>query len=76
MAIQMSTEQFREVFRTYGQPTGNTKNFTHCTARYDGSRSATTVEEFVTTAFIYKQVQGITNENALLVGEANQWWNG
>jgi hypothetical protein len=60
----------------------NTKNFTHCTARYDGSRSATTVEELVTSASIYKQVEGIKDENALpglpllFVGEGNQWWNG
>jgi hypothetical protein len=83
MAIQMSTEQFRELLRTYqGELTVNMKIFSHCTARYDGSRSATTVEEFVTTLSIYKQVEGITDENALtglpllLVGEANQWWNG
>jgi hypothetical protein len=82
MAIQMFTEQFRELLRTYqGEPTVNTKNVTHCTARYDGLRSATTIEEFVTTVSIYKQVEGITDENALtglpllLVGEANQWWN-
>jgi hypothetical protein len=78
MAIQMSTEQFRELLRTYqGELTVNMKIFSHCTARYDGSRSATTVEEFVTTVSIYKQVEGITDENALTgLPLLLEWWNG
>jgi hypothetical protein len=81
-AVQMTAEQFQELLQLQRNPVVNNKNFTHCTARFNGTRCAATVEEFIRTASIYKQVEGITDANALLglplllVGEANQWWNG
>jgi hypothetical protein len=83
MTVQMTAEQFQEFLRMARNPApANNKNFIHCTARFDGTRSAAKVEEFVTMATIYKNVENVTDENAitglplLLIGEASQWWNG
>ena len=82
MAIQLTQEQFQEFLRAHQPAAANGKNFTHCTARFGGTRSAPKVEEFITTASIYKDLDGVSDENALrglpllLTDEASQWWNG
>jgi hypothetical protein len=84
MAVQMSEEQFQQLMiRVGGQSQARIpRHFTQCSARFNGTRSAAAVEEFVTAATIYKKVEGISDEDALeglpllLTGEANPWWNG
>jgi hypothetical protein len=66
MAVQMTAEQFQEFLRMARNPApANNKNFVHCTARFDGTRSAAKVEEFVTMATIYKNVENLTDGNAI-----------
>jgi hypothetical protein len=80
----MSEEQFQQLMiRVGGQSQARIpRHFTQCSARFNGTRSAAAVEEFVTAATIYKKVEGISDEDALeglpllLTGEANPWWNG
>jgi hypothetical protein len=84
MAVQMSEEQFQQLMiRVGGQSQARIpRHFTQFSARFNGTRSASAVEEFVTAATIYKKVEGISDEDALeglpllLTGEANPWWNG
>ena len=60
----------------------NTRHLTQCAARFDGTRSHAAVEEFITAANIFKDMEGISDQAAiaglplLLTAEANQWWNG
>lgn len=58
------------------------KHFTHCTARYNGTRNPDTVKNFIDSIDFFKQSEDITDDNAiqglrlLLEGPANTWWNG
>ncbi|KAJ3648427.1 hypothetical protein Zmor_020232 [Zophobas morio] len=92
MTIQMSAEQFNELINGIRDvarpreadlhPSSGTRHFSHCPARFDGSRNASSVEEFITTASLYKRLEKISDEDALetlpilLREEALTWWNG
>lgn len=87
MAIQLTEEQFTQLMARVGTTNGNNggahqRHFTQCTARFAGVRSSAAVEEFITAITIFKNVEKIPDEDAimglplLLTGEANQWWNG
>ncbi|KAJ3665664.1 hypothetical protein Zmor_001151 [Zophobas morio] len=85
-AIQMTPEQFQQFLdrvQVVPQPqVVRNHHFTHCQARFDGKRAHAAVTEFITAATLYKDMENITDEDAiaalplLLTGEANQWWNG
>ncbi|XP_076632057.1 activity-regulated cytoskeleton associated protein 1 [Colletes latitarsis] len=57
-------------------------SFARCTARYDGTCCRQRLEEFVATAPIFRDIENITDGNAvkglplLLEGEAAIWWQG
>ncbi|KAJ8945545.1 hypothetical protein NQ318_020391 [Aromia moschata] len=90
MALQMSNEQFQELLRaistakeqlpTAAMTTGG--SFSKCTARFNGKRCPTTVDTFVTTVNIYKDVERISDEDALkglpllFTDSASIWWQG
>ncbi|KAJ3648391.1 hypothetical protein Zmor_020198 [Zophobas morio] len=92
MTIQMSAEQFNELINGIRDvarpreadlhPSSGTRHFSHCPARFNGSRNASSVEEFITTASLYKRLEKISDEDALetlpilLREEALTWWNG
>ncbi|KAJ3656486.1 hypothetical protein Zmor_015559 [Zophobas morio] len=92
MTIQMSAEQFNELINGIRDvarpreadlhPPSGTRHFSHCPARFNGSRNASSVEEFITTASLYKRLEKISDEDALetlpilLREEALTWWNG
>jgi hypothetical protein len=67
MAVQMSEEQFQQLMiRVEGQSQVRIpRHFTQCSARFNGTRSAAALEEFVTAATIYKKVEGTSDEDAL-----------
>ncbi|KAJ3662387.1 hypothetical protein Zmor_006738 [Zophobas morio] len=85
-AIQMTPEQFQQLLdrvQVVPQPqVVRNRHFTHCQARFDRKRAHAAVTEFITAASLYKDMENITDEDAiaglplLLTGEANQWWNG
>ncbi|KAJ3658059.1 hypothetical protein Zmor_009825 [Zophobas morio] len=64
------------------KPAETIKHFTHCPARFDGTRTKEAVEDFLATANFYKVTEKITDENALLgiplllQGTAYTWWTG
>ncbi|KAL0811119.1 hypothetical protein ABMA28_010385 [Loxostege sticticalis] len=59
-----------------------TGSFALCTARYDGARDTSLVEAFIATIVTYKNIENVTDSNAiegltlLLTGEASVWWLG
>ncbi|XP_043262474.1 activity-regulated cytoskeleton associated protein 1-like [Colletes gigas] len=86
MAIQMTEEQLLRLLsatRRMDAPAATPQgSFARCTARYDGARCRQRLEEFVATASIFKDIESITDANAvkglplLLEGEAAIWWQG
>ncbi|KAH8245874.1 hypothetical protein KR038_009141 [Drosophila bunnanda] len=57
-------------------------SFAACTHRFGGTRSYDEVEEFITNILIYKELEEISDENALkglsllFYGLASTWWQG
>ncbi|KAI5643778.1 hypothetical protein NE865_04174 [Phthorimaea operculella] len=83
MAIQFTDEQFEEFLSRFPHPqVKSNKNFTQCTLRYNGERDYNKVDEFVTAVSIYKQIEGISEDDALtgltllLKDTASTWWSG
>ncbi|ALC42542.1 Arc2 [Drosophila busckii] len=63
--------------------TSKTKgSFSACTHRFGGARSHDVVEEFITNVVTYKELEDISDENALkgisllFYGIASTWWQG
>ena len=70
----------------FSQLIGNLKSrterstFSTCTARFNGTRNSTNVDDFIATILVYKEAEGITDDHALisfpllLEGYAPSWW--
>ncbi|XP_073958417.1 uncharacterized protein [Choristoneura fumiferana] len=82
MAIQFTPEQFEELLSRFSSHSTTNKNFTRCTLNYNGERDYNKVDEFITGISIYKQIEGISDEDAiaglplLLKDIASTWWTG
>lgn len=96
--IQMTNEQLRELIEavrvsatsaagnaaaTGVDPSNKVKgSFSSCTHRFGGTRSHDQVEEFITNVVTYKELENISDENALkglsllFYGIASTWWQG
>lgn len=93
--LQISTEQLQQLVEavriaatssannaTSAEPVKSKNSFLMCTARYNGERDREVVEEFITNATTYKEIEGITDEYALktvstlFCGLASTWWKG
>ena len=76
-----SPEQFQQILAVIA---GNQKggSFTQCTARFKGQRDPAAVEEFLAAINVYKDLEKISDEDALrgmpllLEGYAATWWIG
>ncbi|KAJ3655157.1 hypothetical protein Zmor_014294 [Zophobas morio] len=72
----------REAPRSRSAPIFRDETLQPCPARFNGSTNASSVEEFITTASLYKRLEKISDEDALetlpilLREEALTWWNG
>ncbi|XP_017469144.1 PREDICTED: uncharacterized protein LOC108361114 [Rhagoletis zephyria] len=57
-------------------------SFTNCTSRFGGQRDHEAVEEFITSIVTYKEIESISDEDALkglsllFYGLASTWWQG
>lgn len=75
----MTPEQLIQVLT---QLRANEKSFAELTARFDGTRQQHKVDEFITHATIFKDINNISDENALkglpllLQNSASTWWDG
>uniref|UniRef100_A0A6P7GMQ9 Activity-regulated cytoskeleton associated protein 1-like n=1 Tax=Diabrotica virgifera virgifera TaxID=50390 RepID=A0A6P7GMQ9_DIAVI len=83
--ITMSADQFNELLRTVAASPGTNNSsgsFSKCTARFSGKRCHNTVETFITTVSIYKEIEKISEADALkglpllLTDNAAVWWQG
>lgn len=80
--VSLSTEQFERLLSAVNQPSGKCGSFSSCSARYNGDRNPSKVEEFISAISTYKTIEGISDTNAvngmpmLLEGDAAEWWRG
>ncbi|KAJ8914143.1 hypothetical protein NQ315_016221 [Exocentrus adspersus] len=83
--MAMSAEQFQQLLQAVMEirpPNAPTGSFSKCTARFNGERSHNTVDNFITTISIYKDIEKIEDADALkglpllLTGTAATWWQG
>ena len=83
--VSLTTEQFKQLLETVNRPNARPGSMSNCTARFNGERVPSKVEEFISTVSTFKQrlkVEHVTDENAingmpiLLEGDAAEWWRG
>ncbi|KRF97955.1 uncharacterized protein Dwil_GK27091 [Drosophila willistoni] len=86
---QMSDEQFRILIETIKalapvkeeEPVSK-GSFSNCPVRFSGQRDHDAVDEFITAVEAYKEVEGISDKDALkglpllFIGIAVMWWKG
>ncbi|XP_073841337.1 activity-regulated cytoskeleton associated protein 2-like [Musca autumnalis] len=78
---QFTDAQFQQLIQAMRR-IGRAGSFAHCTARFKGERDAAVVEEFVTAISVYKEIESITDADAvkglqlLFEGYAANWWIG
>lgn len=64
-SIQLSEIQFSQLLSKMQSATITNKNFTRCGLRFFGERDHNKVEEFVTVVEIYKNIENISDDDAL-----------
>ncbi|XP_037823132.1 activity-regulated cytoskeleton associated protein 1-like [Lucilia sericata] len=89
--VQMTTEQLQQLIESVrvsaaaGNVVAETKSkgsFSNCYHRFGGQRDHEAVEEFITSIVTYKEVESISDEDALkgvsllFYGLASTWWQG
>lgn len=84
--IQMTTEQLQQLIESLRVPivtkTESKGSFGNCTSKFGGDRDHNIVEEFITNVTTYKDVEKISDEDALrsipllFYGLASTWWQG
>ncbi|XP_063386556.1 uncharacterized protein LOC134672537 [Cydia fagiglandana] len=89
--ISMSTEQLQQLVTSLtaaalqaaaGGVRTTTASFANVSFSYDGTRESIRLEEFLSAASVYKKVNGMSDEAAImslplvLKGEASTWWQG
>ncbi|CAK9832693.1 Retrovirus-related Pol polyprotein from transposon 297 [Anthophora retusa] len=79
--MAISAEQLEQLIRRLS-PRNAEKHFTHCPARFNGTRTKEAVDDFLASADFFRSSEGIKDENAvkgltlLLQGPAHTWWIG
>ncbi|XP_073819911.1 activity-regulated cytoskeleton associated protein 2-like [Musca autumnalis] len=80
--VSLTTEQFESLLRSINRPSEKNVSFSGCSARYNGERCSTKVEEFISAITTYQLVEDVADANAvngmpmLLQGDAAEWWSG
>lgn len=91
--VQMTTEQLQQLIEAVRVSAANSaaggavagtskKSLSFCPAAFHGDRDHEVVEEFITAVVTYKEVEGISDEDALrsislrFCGTASTWWQG
>ncbi|XP_073841546.1 activity-regulated cytoskeleton associated protein 2-like [Musca autumnalis] len=78
---QFTDSQFQQLLQVM-QKNNRTGSFSHCTARFRGQRDAAVVEEFITAITVYKEIESISDDDAvkglqlLFEDYAANWWIG
>lgn len=80
--VSLSTEQFERLLGAVNKRSERCGSFSSCSARYNGERNPSKVEEFISSISTFKVVENISDSNAvngmpmILEGEAAEWWRG
>jgi len=94
--VQMTTEQLQQLIEAVrisavnaatgaadaASKTKSKGSFANCTSRFTGQRDHEAVEEFITAIVTYKEIESISDEDALkgisllFAGIASTWWQG
>ncbi|XP_065368466.1 activity-regulated cytoskeleton associated protein 1-like [Calliphora vicina] len=92
--VQMTTEQLQQLIEAVrvsaasgaaanvATETKSKGSFSNCSSRFGGQRDHEAVEEFITSIVTYKEVESISDEDALkgisllFYGLASTWWQG
>ncbi|XP_073829158.1 activity-regulated cytoskeleton associated protein 2-like [Musca autumnalis] len=78
---QFTEAQFQKLLQVMSNNVQKS-SFSHCTARFHGQRDPAAVEEFLTAISVYKDIEHISDADALtglqllLEGYAANWWIG
>lgn len=92
--VQMTTEQLQQLIESIraaatsgaanstAVETKSKGSFSNCSSRFGGQRDHEAVEEFITSIVTYKEIESISDEDALkgisllFYGLASTWWQG
>ncbi|XP_047021036.1 uncharacterized protein LOC124631004 [Helicoverpa zea] len=80
--MSLSTEQFEKLLSVIGSNQQRRGSFTTCKVTFNGARDTETVESFLAAVSVFKSVEQIPDEDAImsvpliLREEAATWWNG
>ncbi|XP_073811718.1 activity-regulated cytoskeleton associated protein 2-like [Musca autumnalis] len=81
-STSLTTEQFEKLVKAVAAANVKVGTFSHCTARYNGEKDSTKLEEFISAITTFKTVENIGDADAinsmpmLLLGDASEWWSG
>lgn len=78
----LTQDQFNQFMNNFNSKPETKTTFVNCSARFNGGRNATKVEDFIATILVYKEAQNVSDNLALtsfpllLEGYASTWWQG
>lgn len=78
----LSERQLKSLVGDIQVHTERKSTFSSCSARFNGGRSTSKVEDFIATILVFKDAEGITDQRALISlpllfeGYASSWWQG
>ncbi|KAI8116348.1 hypothetical protein CVS40_11568 [Lucilia cuprina] len=82
MSINLTERQFSDLLGSLQVRQEFKTTFSSCSARFNGGRSTSKVEDFITTILVFKEAEHISDQMALislpllLEGYASSWWQG
>ncbi|XP_017493696.1 PREDICTED: uncharacterized protein LOC108381809, partial [Rhagoletis zephyria] len=82
LTLALTNEQFERLMGAVHTSNNRVGTFSTCTARYNGERNPTKVEEFIAAISTFKMLEKINDCDAingmpmLLEGDAAEWWRG
>lgn len=80
--ITLTERQFSNLLGNLSSTQERKITFSSCSARFNGGRNTSKVEDFIATILVFKEAENISNEMALislpllLEGYASTWWQG
>lgn len=75
-------DQFHQIMSNMNTKPESKTTFVNCSARFNGGRNTTKVEDFIATILVYKEAENVSDTLALtsfpllLEGYASTWWQG
>ncbi|KNC22596.1 hypothetical protein FF38_00157 [Lucilia cuprina] len=82
MSINLTERQFSDLLGSLQVRQEFKTTFSSCSARFNGGRSTSKVEDFIATTLVFKEAEHILDQMALislpllLEGYASSWWQG